>query len=156
MIALICVKAVFWRWWILFPIGERKITSVHPNPKGESDKNSKFSWIDFCGFDTGRWVSSVALVSLQDNGQTVDLSKNMGMTLDKHPDTKMAPMSIKIDTAKVPHGRGTFKVVNNSKSLILARTASWRLIWSPALISYIAISPATTMLACGRRSRFNN
>ena len=63
-------------------------------------------------------AASTVLVSLQDNGQSLDLSKNLGMTMDKHPDMKMAPMSVKINVTKVSPGKVTFMVVNASKETV--------------------------------------
>lgn len=64
------------------------------------------------------YAATTVIVSLKDNGQTLDLSKNMGLTIEKHPDMKMAPMSITINVQKVSHGTVTFKVVNASKETI--------------------------------------
>ena len=63
-------------------------------------------------------AASTVIVSLQDNGETLDLSKNMGMTMDKHPDMSKVPMSIKLNVKVISAGTVTFKVLNASKSVI--------------------------------------
>ena len=63
-------------------------------------------------------AKSSVTVKLWDNGETLDLSKNMGMDPGSTMDMSKAPMSIKIQPAVVPAGRVIFKVTNNSKAVI--------------------------------------
>ena len=63
-------------------------------------------------------AASTVLVSLQDDGRSLDLSKNLGMTMDRHPDMKLAPMSVKINVTEVSPGEMTFVVVNASKETV--------------------------------------
>ena len=57
-------------------------------------------------------------VKLWDNGETLDMSKNMGMTPGTAMDMSKAPMGIKIQPAVVPQGKVLFKVTNTSKTVI--------------------------------------
>ena len=63
-------------------------------------------------------ANSSVTVKLWDNGQTVDLSKNMGMVPGSKTDMSKAPMGIKIQPAMVPAGKVIFKVTNLSKAVI--------------------------------------
>ena len=63
-------------------------------------------------------ANSSVTVKLWDNGQTVDLSKNMGMVPGSKMDMSKAPMGIKIQPAMVPAGKVIFKVTNLSKAVI--------------------------------------
>ena len=57
-------------------------------------------------------------VKLWDNGETMDLSKNMGMAPGSAADMSKAPMGIKIQPTVVPQGKVVFKVTNTSKAVI--------------------------------------
>jgi uncharacterized cupredoxin-like copper-binding protein len=63
-------------------------------------------------------AGSTIIVTLRDNGQTLDLSTNMGFAMGAHGDMKKAPMSIKINVNRVKSGQVTFKVLNASKETI--------------------------------------
>ena len=63
-------------------------------------------------------ASSLVNVKLRDNGETLDLSKNLGMAPGSTMDMSKAPMSIKIQPTTVPAGKVVFKVTNNSKTVI--------------------------------------
>jgi uncharacterized cupredoxin-like copper-binding protein len=64
---------------------------------------------------TPAFADATVKVSLWDKGGTMDMSKNMGMGMGMKADMSMALMGVKIDTAKVPAGKVTFEVVNDSK-----------------------------------------
>ena len=68
-------------------------------------------------FSTQAMAASVT-VTLTDNGETLDLSKNMGMAPGTQMDMSKAPMGIKIKPSMVPQGKVVFKVTNSSKSTI--------------------------------------
>ena len=63
-------------------------------------------------------ASTTVKVSLGDNGQVLDLSKNMGMVPGTKMDMTKAPMYIKIQPVMVPAGTVVFKVTNRSKDVI--------------------------------------
>ena len=63
-------------------------------------------------------ASSLVNVKLRDNGETLDLSKNLGMAPGSTMDMSKAPMSIKIQPTTVPAGKVVFKVTSNSKTVI--------------------------------------
>ena len=64
------------------------------------------------------FANSSLQVELWDNGETFDLSKNMGMAIGSAADMSKAPMGIKIQSTVVPAGKVTFKATNTSKSVI--------------------------------------
>ncbi len=64
------------------------------------------------------FASSSVNVTLGDNGEVLDLSKNMGMVPGTKMDMANAPMNIKIQPAEVPAGTVVFKVTNTSKEVI--------------------------------------
>ena len=82
----------------------------------------------FAQFSTPAMAGATVMVKLFDNGETLDLSKNLGMAPATKMDMSMAPMGIKIQPAVVPQGKVVFKVTNNSKTVIhemlLAPTAN--------------------------------
>ena len=57
-------------------------------------------------------------IKLWDNGETLDLSKNMGMVPGTTMDMSKAPMGIKAQPVLVPQGKVLFKVTNDSKAVI--------------------------------------
>lgn len=57
-------------------------------------------------------------VKLWDNGETLDMSKNMGMVPGTTMDIAKAPMGIKAQPVVVPQGKVVFKVTNSSKAVI--------------------------------------
>ena len=63
-------------------------------------------------------AGATVTVKLWDNGETLDMSKNMGMTPGTKMDMSKAPMGIKIQPAVVPQGKVLFKVTNTSKAVI--------------------------------------
>ena len=64
------------------------------------------------------WAQTNLTVKLNDNGQTMDMSKNMGLGLGMKGDMKTAPMSIVISNKQAAAGKVTFNVTNVSKSVI--------------------------------------
>ena len=68
-------------------------------------------------FSTQAMAASV-IVTPADNGESLDLSKNMGMAPGTQLDMSKAPMGIKIKPAVVPQGKVLFKVTNSSKTTI--------------------------------------
>ena len=72
----------------------------------------------FAQFSTPAMAGATVMVKLYDNGETLDLSKNMGMAPGTKMDMSKAPMGIKIQPAVVPQGKVVFKVTNNSKTVI--------------------------------------
>lgn len=72
----------------------------------------------FVQFSTPAMAGATVIVKLFDNGETLDLSKNMGMAPGTKMDMTKAPMGIKIQPAVVPQGKVVFKVTNNSKTVI--------------------------------------
>ena len=64
------------------------------------------------------YANSSVNVKLGDNGETLDLSKNMGMAPGSKMDMAKAPMSIKAQPVVVSAGKVTFKVTNSSKDVI--------------------------------------
>ncbi len=69
-------------------------------------------------FVTPAMAGASVTVKLFDNGEILDLSKNMGMAPGTKMDMSKAPMGIKIQPAVVPHGKVVFKVTNTSKTVI--------------------------------------
>ena len=63
-------------------------------------------------------ANSSVTVRLWDNGETMDMSKDMGMEPGTKMDMSKAPMGIKIQPAVVPQGKVLFKVSNTSKTVI--------------------------------------
>ena len=63
-------------------------------------------------------AGATVTVKLWDNGETIDLSKNMGMLPSATMDMSKAPMGIKATPLVVPAGRVLFKVSNSSKTVI--------------------------------------
>lgn len=63
-------------------------------------------------------AGATVTVKLWDNGETLDMSKNMGMTPGTKMDMSKSPMGIKIQPAVVPQGKVVFKVINTSKTVI--------------------------------------
>jgi uncharacterized cupredoxin-like copper-binding protein len=57
-------------------------------------------------------------VTLWDNGENLDLSKNLGMAPGSTMDMTKAPMGLKAQPAEVPAGKVTFQVTNSSKATI--------------------------------------
>ena len=72
----------------------------------------------FAQFSTPAMAGATVMVKLLDNGETLDLSKNLGMAPGTKMDMSKAPMGIKIQPAVVPQGKVVFKVTNNSKTVI--------------------------------------
>ena len=72
----------------------------------------------FAQFSTPAMAGATVMVKLFDNGETLDLSKNLGMAPGTKMDMSKAPMGIKIQPAVVPQGKVVFKVTNNSKTVI--------------------------------------
>ena len=72
----------------------------------------------FAQFATPAMAGASVTVKLFDNGEALDLSKNMGMAPGTKMDMSKAPMGIKIQPAIVPQGKVVFKVTNNSKTVI--------------------------------------
>lgn len=64
------------------------------------------------------WAQTTITVKLNDNGQTMDMSKMMGMGMAMKGDMKMAPMSIVISNKQAAAGKVTFNVTNVSKGVI--------------------------------------
>ena len=64
------------------------------------------------------WAQTNLSVKLNDNGQTMDMSKMMGMGMGMKGDMKMAPMSIVISNKQAAAGKVTFNVTNLSKTII--------------------------------------
>jgi uncharacterized cupredoxin-like copper-binding protein len=56
-------------------------------------------------------------IELIDIGGTIDFSKKMDLRAGGKGDMKMAPVSLKADTASVPAGKVTFAVTNKSKEI---------------------------------------
>ena len=69
-------------------------------------------------FAAPSFANSSVQVKLWDNGETLDLSKNIGMAPGAMADMAKAPMGIKIQPAVVPAGKVIFKVTNTSKTVI--------------------------------------
>jgi uncharacterized cupredoxin-like copper-binding protein len=57
-------------------------------------------------------------VTLNDNGENIDLSKGMGLGVGMGGDMKKSPMSVTLDKATVKAGKVTFDVVNASKGTV--------------------------------------
>jgi len=64
------------------------------------------------------WAQTNLNVKLNDNGQTMDMSKNMGLGMGMKGDMKTAPMSIVISNKQAAAGKVTFNVTNLSKTVI--------------------------------------
>ncbi len=67
---------------------------------------------------TPAFAGATVDVKLWDNGETLDLSKNMGMLPGAAMDMAKAPMSVKAQPVIVPQGKVVFKVKNESKAVI--------------------------------------
>ena len=72
----------------------------------------------FAQFATPAMARASVTVKLFDNGEILDLSKNLGMAPGTKMDMSKAPMGIKIQPVVVPQGKVVFKVTNNSKTVI--------------------------------------
>ncbi|MDE2445238.1 MAG: hypothetical protein KGO94_03605 [Alphaproteobacteria bacterium] len=72
----------------------------------------------FGTFAIPAFADATIAVSLWNNAETVDLSKNLGMVPGSKMDMSKAPMGIKAEPAEVPAGKVTFNVTNVSKDMI--------------------------------------
>ena len=67
---------------------------------------------------TMAWAASTITVKLEDKGDGMDMTKNMGLGMGMKGDMKTAPMSIVVNNRQAAAGKVTFNVVNTSKTMI--------------------------------------